>query len=387
MKFTCLREKLLKSFNLASHVVSKNISLPILGNFLLETDKGKLKISATNLETALKIWVPGKVEQEGKVCLPSNVVSAAVANSQSDKVLLESVENTNLRIYAGDYEAIIRGNLVDDFPAIPNVLPTQKNKSINIPAPLLYEALNQLVNIITISETRPEISGILFSFSNNSLKLAATDSFRLGEKIIPINDKEVDIEKDFSFKSFILPAKGVNELLRILTSQQDVLSVLYDENQALFVLDGIHLVSRLIEGQFPDYEKIIPNEFLTEVLVNKNELMQKIRAVSIFTSRTNDIKIEINSKDQKIILESASSETGQSKSSISCSINGDSASISCSINGDSAQISFNWKYLYDGLANLTTDQAILCFNTGQKPALIRGKGDKSYFYLAMPIRE
>lgn len=372
MKFTCLREKILKSFNLASHIVSRNISLPVLGNFLIEIDKGKLKISATNLETALSIWVPGKAEGEGKVCVPAAILTAAVSNLQSEKILLES-EGNNLKLTAGDYEAVVRGNLVDEFPAIPTV---QKNASLTLPAPLIAEALKQLINIVVISETRPEISGMLFSFSDKRLKIVATDSFRLGEKTILINSDSLSATTKESLKPFILPLKGVNELLRILDSEKDVATIVYDQNQALFIFDGIHLVSRLIEGQFPDYEKIIPSEFLTEVLVNRAEFMQKIKAVSIFSSRTNDIKIEINPKEQKIILESASADTGQSKSS-----------IPASITGDSAQIIFNWRYLYDGLANLTTEQAILRFNTSQKPAFLRGKGDKSYFYLAMPIRE
>ncbi len=373
MKFTCIREKLLKSLNLASHIVSKNISLPVLGNLLIETDKGKLKISATNLETALCVWITGKVEGEGKACVPANIITAAVSNIKSDKVLLELVEGNNIKLSAGDFEAIVRGNLVDEFPAIPNV---EKNNSVALSVSLVAEALRQLINTVTISETRPEISGVLFSFSDKHLKLVATDSFRLGEKTIVLNNEALSTNTKESLKSFILPLKGVTELLKILDLKQDILSVVYDENQVLFILDGIHLTSRLIEGQFPDYEKIIPQEFLTEVLVDRNELLQKIKAVSIFSSRTNDIKININSKEQVITLESASSETGQSKSF-----------IFASITGDSMQIIFNWKYLYDGLTNLTTDKAILSFNTNQKPALIRGKGDKSYFYLAMPIRE
>lgn len=373
MKFTCIREKLLKSFNLAGHVVSKNISLPVLGNFLIETDKGKLKISATNLETALCVWIAGKAEGEGKVCLPAGILTAAVSNIKSDKAVLEVIEGSNAKLSAGDFEAVIRGNLVDEFPSIPSV---EKNNSITLPAPLISEALNQLINIVTISETRPEISGVLFSFSDKRLKLVATDSFRLGEKTIALSDAALSSTGKESPKSFILPLKGVAELLRVLDSEKDMLSVVYDENQALFILDGIHLTSRLIEGQFPDYEKIIPGEFLTEAMVDRNELIQKIKAVSVFSSRTNDIKIDINPKDQKIILESSSSDTGQSKSF-----------VAASITGDSAQIVFNWRYLYDGLTNLATDQAILSFNTGQKPALIRGKGDKSYFYLAMPIKE
>lgn len=373
MKFICVREKLLKSFNLASHIVSKNISLPILGNFLIETDTNKLKISATNLETAISVWVSGKTESEGKVCVPASVLTQAVSNLQSDNVELEAVEKYNIKISSSDFEGVIRGNPADDFPAIPSV---QKTYSVTLPVSLLKEALGQLMNIITISETRPEISGVLFSFAKNQLKFVATDSFRLGEKTIIFTDKSSKVSGKESLKSFILPLKGVSELLKTLDAEKDVVSIFYDENQALFVLDGVHLVSRLIGGQFPDYEKIIPSEFMTEVLVNKEELIKKIKAVSIFSSRTNDIKLEMNSKDQKIIMESASSDTGQSKST-----------ISCSITGDSAQITFNWRYLLDGLMNLTTDQAILRFNTGQKPALFRGKGDKSYFYLVMPIRE
>ena len=373
MKFTCLREKLLKSFNLASHIVSRNISLPILGNFLIETDKGKLKINATNLETAISIWVSGKLEGEGKVCIPAEILTATISNLKSEKVSLETIEQNNLKLASNDFEAVIRGNLIDEFPAIPKV---QTTTSIALPGSLIAEALKQLVNIITISETRPEISGVLFSFLDKQLKLVATDSFRLGEKTILLSDEAFGEMGKNGLKSFILPFKGVNELLRILDSEKDVISIVYDENQALFIANGIHLVSRLIEGQFPDYEKIVPNEFLTEALVNREEFIQKIKAVSIFSSRTNDIKLEINPKDQKIVLESASSETGQSITS-----------VAASITGDSAQIIFNWRYLYDGLANLTTDQAILRFNTSQKPALLRGKGDKSYFYLVMPIRE
>ena len=367
MKITCLQEKLKKAINLVEKITGKNINLPILNNILLETDKGRLKVSATDLEIAINLWLTAKIEKGGKVTIPAAILSNFIGSLPHEKVYLET-EKQNLLVKCENFQAQIKGLNPDDFPIIPKI---GGEKLFSLRANDLQKSLTQVYSAASFSDTRPEISGVLFKISRDEvLKLVATDSFRLAEKTIK---KVGQIQKEIDF---IIPLKAIIELIRILSETDQEVNILIQDNQILFNLNNeIHLISRLIEGHFPDYERIVPHDFKTEVLVERDKLIEAIRIASLFAGKTNDVSFNFSSLS-KIEVSSASQELG-SHNSI----------LKADVKGDDIKLTFNYKYVLDGLNNIDGSKVVLLMNGKEKPLLMKPADKKDYLYLVMPVRD
>lgn len=368
MKFIVFQDKLKLALNTVSRIITKHFSLPILENVLLQTEKGKLRLSTTNLEVGIHFWIPGKIEKQGAITVKANLLTNIVNNLTTDKITLEAVKS-QLKINTKNYQAILKGQNAEEFPVIPKIK-AQEFGSFN--SSQIQKGLLQLANITTFSEARPEISGVFFRFFPEQIKLVATDSYRLGEKTI----KTSYTPRQSSNKAIILPLKAVQELVRILDQAKEKFSISFDKNQVLFDFDGIQLTSRLIEGNFPDYEQIIPREFQTEAFVKRQDFLNQVKLMSLVSSRTNDLRFEFDPKANKIFFKAASVELGQSQSS-----------MTAEIKGRPLEIVFNYRYILDGLNNISQGNIVFSLVEKSRPALIRGKGDRSYLYVVMPIKE
>lgn len=372
MKVTCLQENLKSNLNITQNIVGKNLTLPILNNILLETDGGRLKISSTNLEIGINTWTAGKIEKEGALTCPAKLLTSFINNLPNKKIELEA-KNNILSVRCDGYRAAIKGLSAEDFPLIPKI----KNKPILIfkKGENFKNSLGQVVGSAAISESRPEISGILFKIEKNSTKLVATDSFRLAEKTIlqPNNSTEAI--------SLIIPQRTVQELIRIITEKpNEEIKVILGDKQILFETDEVQLISRIIDGQYPDYQQIIPKSFETRVTLSKEELINNIRIASIFSSKINDVKLII--KNDKIEISSQDPDLGQN-----------SSQITASVQGKPMEINFNFRYLMDGLVNISTKQVFLGLSpesmssaTKSNPAVVKPVGEDDYLYVAMPIK-
>jgi len=366
MKITCLQENLKSGLNIVQNIIGRNLTLPILNNLLLETELGRLKISSTNLEIGINTWISGKIEKQGAITCPAKILSGFINNLPNKKIELETKDN-NLFIKCEGYKANIKGLSVEDFPIIPKI----KEKPIFIfkKSDILRNGLNQVIGAAAISESRPEISGILFYFNKEVIKLVATDSFRLAEKTIYQSDSLVD--KPIYL---IIPQRTAQELIRILNEKPDQeLKVILGNNQILFELNEVQLISRLIDGQYPDYQQIIPKNFKTKVFVLKDEIINNIRIASIFSSKINDIKLLIS--PGKIEILAKDPDLGENQSQ-----------ILTKTEGENLEINFNFKYLLDGLANISTKQVFLGLNSESSPAIIRPVQEQDYLYVVMPIK-
>ncbi|OGZ33578.1 MAG: DNA polymerase III subunit beta [Candidatus Portnoybacteria bacterium RBG_19FT_COMBO_36_7] len=372
MKITCLQENLKTNLNIAQNIVGKNLTLPILNNLLLEIDNGQLKISSTNLEIGINTWTSGKIEKTGSITCPAKILTSFINNLPNKKIELEAKDN-NLYIKCENYKAAIKGLSAEDFPLIPKI----KEKPISVfkKSEALKNDLNKVVGAAALSESRPEFSGVLFKFEKDSVRFVATDSFRLAEKII------YQTSSISQPNSLIVPQRTIQELIRILGEKQsqEVRFVLGD-SQILFDLDEVQLISRLIDGQYPDYQQIIPKNFETKVTLSKDELINNIRIASIFSSKINDVKILIRS--EKIEILSQDPDLGENKSQ-----------MSARVQGKPMEIIFNFRYLMEGLANIGTKQVLLGLNpeiqgtsSRSNPAVIKPVGEDGYLYVVMPIK-
>jgi DNA polymerase-3 subunit beta len=371
LKFTAFQDKLSRGLSLALRIISRNISLPILENFLLKTEAGRLSVLATNLEEAIEVKIAGKVVSVGKITIPAGIFSSIVSNLPEEKITLEAKDKI-LEITSLDYKAELKIQGAEDFPVFPELKP---EVIFELNSKEIKKGLEQVLNIVTVSGVRPEISGVFWRFLDKELKLVATDSFRLGEKTIQLKNKAAEKDLDSNF-SFILPLRAAVELNRLLEAAGETFKLSFDKNQALFDLDGIKLNTRLLEGNYPNYEQIVPEKFETEFSIDKAELFKKVRLVSILASDSYAIHLDLDSAKNEIKLQAASSVTGRSV-----------VLLKRNVKGNSAQASFNWRYLIDGLNNLEDDQVVFRLNGSSRPAMLKSKSHSDYFYLAMPIKE
>lgn len=364
MKFVCLQENLKASLNLAQNIIGRNLTLPILNNLLLETESGRLKISSTNLEIGINTWTSGKVEKEGSITCPAKIIAGFINNLPNKKIELE-VRGDTLNIRCENYRASLRGLSAEDFPIIPKI----KEAAIaEMSTQALKDGLLQVVGSASLSESRPEITGILFSFKQNELKLVATDSFRLAEKIIFDAGK-----KNKEEISFIIPQRTVQELIRMLTDREGKVKICLGSNQILFDAEDAQLISRIIDGQYPDYRQIIPQKFETQAILNKDELVNTIRIAGLFSSRVNEIKISVQ-KDKVEIL-SKDPDLGENKSQ-----------LQAETIGKAVDIKFNYRYLLEGLGNISSKQVFLGLNSDETAGVIKPVGTEDFIYLVMPIK-
>ncbi len=363
MKFTCVTEYLKKALANAERFAGKNITLPVLANVLLEVEGDTVRITATNLESAIKIVVHGSASRIGKVCVPVRVLSSFVQSIGDEKIQIEEKQG-GLVIKTDLRDTRIHGVPVEDFPLFPNI---KKTHSLTLPSLALSEAITRVLPAVSISEFKPELNGIAIHVSSALIRFAATDTFRLAEKTILL-DQQRNIEPF----SFILPAKIASELGRIL-GKDDVITISIGENQILFESDDYVVISRLIEGNFPEYSAIIPKNFETSCFVSKSTLTDAVRASSIFTSKLREVTTVV--KNKHIEVRSLNQDIGEYKNL-----------IPCSSSGKDLVVGFNYHYFLDGLQATSEEDVFLGLNSEQSPSLIKNKSDGSFLYVLMPIR-
>jgi DNA polymerase-3 subunit beta len=387
MKLICTQEKFKKAILNLERVVSKQNTLPILNNILFETEKGSFKLSATNLEIGVIVKINAKIEKEGKITIPAKLIGNFIANLPStgeDNIALEVVDQS-LRIKSGHSKAIIKSLPADDFPLIP-----QKTSDflINIPSFILKKAITKIITCVGYNETRQELTGVNVIFNPQEIFLAATDSFRLAESRLKLNEENINKEIYEVFikskNNIIIPSATLLELSRIIQNEAEegVVKMAVENSQIFFDLEGIKIVSRLINGKYPEYKNIIPKEFKT-VVQGEKELMQGvIKMASVFTSgRSGEVGIKVNSDEKKVLFEAKSAEVGEN-----------SSELNLAIEGPSQEIIFNSKYLLDGLNTLNTPQIALLINSGSSPAALKeidmekNSPALDYIYIIMPIK-
>ncbi|HEY4496866.1 MAG TPA: DNA polymerase III subunit beta [Candidatus Paceibacterota bacterium] len=368
MKLIILKNNLRSGLDIVGRAVGANLNLPILGNVLIKTIENKIKISATNLEIAITAFVQGKIVEDGSITVPFSVLANITSNIPNERIDIE-VKNNNLILKTDNYNASIQGLPESDFPIIPEIKDGAESFEIN--NSILKNSINKVVIAAGTNDLRPELNSVYLIVEPSSLKLVSTDSFRLAEFTISGEQFKNNSERGVKI---ILPLKTAEALYKVIKDEDDKTKFTIENNQILIESGGVGIVSRLIEGRFPDHEAIIPKEINTEVLVSRKELLNALKLASSFTSRVKDIKIKI--KDKKVIeIYSSDSSLGENN-----------YLIPAKIKGENEEIVFNGKYLLDGAKSEDSDQIFLGLNGDNKPTLIKTPNNTSYFYILMPIK-
>ena len=364
MKVTCTRENLRHALVLSTKIVSGTTTLPILNNVLLKTEPGQLIISSTNLEIAIKVTVGGQIDEPGEITVPARTFTDFITNLTDETVNLLSSDG-NLTVHTKTTQSILKGLGSDEFPLIPQVQP---KLSLQLSAQEFSDALARVSFAAASSETQPELSGVLLFINDNQLKLVATDRYRLAESIISLPEPAKISEK------VIIPNRAVAELLRILTDSEGMVELIVGENQILFRTNQVELTSRVIEGQYPDYEQIIPTVFSSEAKLPTREFGSALKLAGLFATESNSIEIKLEPKTG-LVIESTSQKAGSN-----------TTSVMGTLEGEANKVVFNFKYLLDCLTHAQSDKVILKVVNSASPAMLVPDGSTAYRYLVMPIK-
>lgn len=374
MHVVVFKEHLKEGLGITEHVAGKSLTMPILQNVLLSVKKGEVKLCATDLQMGITFTFQGTAKEEGEVVFPGRFLSALLAVSSGDHVSL-ATEGQNLSVAAGEHQAVLKTLDAEEFPIIPSL--EGGEPYLEVETSTLCRGLNQVVGMTGQSQTRPEISGVLFVFAKKEVHVVATDSFRLAEKTFLL-EKDGDVEQ-----SFILPAKTARELITILGERPGKTVIHMSPSQAIFDYESqesplklhIQIVSRIIEGEYPRYEDVIPSSQKTTVVVSKNEFQNHLKAAGIFASKTQEVRLRVDPAKKEVTFSSENAEAGSH-----------TATLRGEITGDPVEVAFNWRFLSEGLAHIRGERVEFGMNGEDGPALARSVDQEGYRYVIMPIK-
>jgi len=365
MKLTCTQENLANALSKVCPIATKGGTLPILSNILLSSKEGSLRISATNLEIGVTVDVRGKIIEEGTFTVNGRLFFDYVNLLSSDTVSLE-LEEAHLRIHAGSQQTKIQGLAAEEFPVIPSV---ESSESFILNVSDFREALSQVLFSVSISDARPELSGVLMSFDGKILTLAGTDSYRLAERKLAIK-QEIKQKRET-----IVPLRTVQELTRILGHEEGEISVSVNDNQILFSVGEVELTSRVISGNFPDYKEIIPKKNSTKVVLDKDPLIRAIKSASLFCRQgLNHVSFQFSS--DKILVSSSASQVGENI-----------IEVPAKIEGKDVDIVFDYRYVLDGLSAINASEVEILLDGSSLPGVFNPVEKDKYLYLVMPIKQ
>lgn len=370
MKISLLQENLNRGVGIVSRTIIGKSQLPILANILIVAEPGKLKLTGTNLETGISVWLAAKVEKEGKITVPAKVFVELLGSLPPGTVSLEN-EADKLKVSCGQYKATVNGLAADEYPEVPSIKNKQGKGEIKLSKGKIGEAIEQVAGAAGADDSRPIFTGIKLEICPTGMRLAATDGYRLSVKTV--NEFKAAAVK----KTLIVPARALMELARSLdfdSGEELVLAPTDEEKQLIFSLSNLEIVTRLLEGEFPDFEKIIPKSSGTKIEVQSDELRQAVKAAAVFArDSANIIKFKINTNG--IIISANSPQVG-----------GNEISLDAKITGDSAEVAFNSRYLLEMLSTVKAKTLSLECSGPLSPGLFRIPGDNSWLHIIMPVR-
>jgi DNA polymerase-3 subunit beta len=368
VKLSVMQENLARGLSVVSRAVS-NRSLPVLTNVLLKTEDGGLKLTATNLEIGITYWVPGKIETDGATSVPARLLTDLVNSLPGgEPIVLELTDGETLHIQAGRFESNIKGIPAEDFPTVQTA---GERPITRVPQKILRQALDETAFAAASDEARPILTGVLARFEGDQLTLAAADNYRIAVKTITVLDP---VEET----SVVIPARALTELSRILADVDDPVSIVlaHSRNQLLFHVEGIDLVTRLIDGQYPNYQSVLPATHATRAVLDREELLRAVRPAALIAHESaNIVKLGVGLEGDPAITVSANAEVGDHI-----------GRVEAAVEGDGTTIAFNARFLADVLTNVDAEQFALELNGPLSPGVFKPVGDDRYVHVVMPLR-
>lgn len=373
MKLEVLQEDLNQSLSVVSRFIASRPQLPVLANILFSAEKNnRLKLSATNLDIGIQYWIDAKVSQPGELTIPAKEISEFVSYLSPGNLVLETIKQGQIKINSKQGETKFAGMDAEEFPEMPKI---KKEKSTTLPLGNLEKAVNLVGFAAADDDTRPVLAAVNWEFLKDGYQMVATDGYRLSIK--KVEGVKINMEKSQNSGTFLIPARSLTEIVRLAAGEEELkVGLTEDENQVVFLLPGLQLTSRLIEGEFPEYEKIIPQGSKTKILVDKEEFHQNIRMASVFARESaNVVKFKIS--DGKIQISSNAPSVGENETT-----------VDAKVEGDDLEIAFNYRFLLDFLKSISLDeqQVEMHFKEPLTPGLFKAPTDEDWLHIIMPVK-
>lgn len=368
MKLTILQQDLIGPLQAVARSCGVKPSLPVLANILLQTDQGRLKLSATNLELGVIKKVKATISEEGEITVPARTFTEVISSLSGESLEIES-SGEQLKVSTAKFNATLNGISATEFPAIP----LASENSILVKADLIHKSLPEISFAAATDEGRPVLTGILTEIKDKTFELVATDGFRLAHK-------KIDLEQsNTSFRS-IIPRRTFEEVVKLIAEDLPVdgqieVSTSESQNQIIFKVGQTEVSSRLIEGQFPNWEKIIPTTSVCRATLERSELVKATKLASVFARGEAANIIKLNLSAGKLIITSEARELGTQETT-----------LSGEIEGEDLTVAFNSKFLTEALANCSSSQILMEFSGNLSAALIKPVGEVGLEYVIMPVR-
>jgi DNA polymerase-3 subunit beta len=373
MKISCLQENLARGLSVVSRAVAARSTLPVLGNVLIATEKGRLKIAATNLELAVSCWIGAKVDEEGATTIPARTLIDFVNSLPPERIdMALNVKTQTLHLKCARYDANIKGIDASEFPIIPTL---GDGKRIELEPEILREMIEQVSFAAATDESRPVLTGVIAKFEHDQVTFAAADGFRLSVRRATLTKL---VEQPVHA---IIPAKALQEVGRVSGDQEEPVEISITENrsQALFRLTNIEIVSQLVDGVFPDFTRIIPESHTTRTTVTTAELQSAVKASSVFAREAmNTVRLQIAPAGEmgagKMTITATSAESGDNL-----------GEIDATVDGEPVEIAFNARYLSEVLGVLHTPQVALETSGSASPGVVKAIGRDDFTHVIMPM--
>ncbi len=358
------KEEFLQAVTTVFGAVSSKATLPILANILIQSNgPDQIILSGTDLELGIKTQCPATVLLQGAITIPAKKLYEIIRELGSGEVEITVGKNNAVNIKTNKSFFKIMGLEPDDFPKLPD--PTAE-QSFEMDRVVLKECLSLTIFAISRDETRYTLNGVLAIFKAKKARFVATDGKRLASI-----EKEINLPNDILFE-IIIPAKTIAEVIKTISDGQGKIKISLSQNQIMFQIDETILISRLIEGRFPNYEQVIPKDVKTKTDVNRQDLLSCLKRVSLLTSQENQA-VKIDFIKDRLLISSRSPNMGEAKEE-----------VPAKISGDDLTIGFNPGYVMDVLKNLNDETITLAMTEPDKPGLIKNEG--GYLYVVMPMQ-
>ncbi len=375
VKLACKQDELQRALSHVSRAVSRKSTLPVLSNVMLKTGDSSLKLAATNLEIAITASIPSEVDAEGETTVRADLLTEFVSSLPNDSVKFElDTAGQSLALECARSKAHIKGIAADDFPELPRIEDGQTTARID--PQVFREMIGQVAFAAATDDSRPVLAGVLCEFQGGKLTLAAADGFRLSVRSAELTEQAGD---DLSI---VVPARSLQELARIVADQEDPLDLWVTPNQSqLLARSGaIEFLTRLIDGHFPDFRQIIPQQWETRAVIGREDFLSAARRAKLFAQSNNDIvKIQVQPGEEEL-------DPGVARISAQAAETGDNEdSVEASIEGEQAQIAFNGRYLTDILSVIRTGDVALEMTSSNAAGVIRPVGDTEFTHVIMPM--
>jgi DNA polymerase-3 subunit beta len=367
MKLTVARKDLYEGLQTVSRVVSSHTSLPVLKNVLIEPGVNAVKLAATDLELGVECVVPASVSEGDSITVPAKLLAEIVSGLPEADVSLAADDHNDLVLCCGRAEYRIHGLPAEDFPALPEV---GGEVTLSVPQPLLKAMIHQTAFATSKDETRPILTGVCIALTDGQLRLVATDTHRLAVRTAPVLDAAGE-------RTVIVPVRALNELVRVLADADDLsVHLRIDSNQIMFRTERFTLVSRLIEGQFPRYERVIPSGHSRTLTIPREDLQAVVRRARIVARDAAAAnRVVLRTSGESLVITAEAGEVGRAYEE-----------IEILREGDDIEIAFNAAYLLDVLGVLTSESVQLEMNEPLSPSVLRPSEGADYLMVIMPMQ-